>query len=256
MRIYSESSEVITHWQWHDGALRNIGDVILSFIPRNTTRVLDVGCGSGRLIAQIVRAGFDEVLGIDIESDVIELGRSILNREGINAKLAVCNLLTESLPDFENQFDVITCAEVLEHVADWSMLVQRISSLLRPGGRLIISVPRDPRQFSVLDEYADHLRRFRDTEILNELENSEFHCLKVRYLGWPFMRSIVGVYSFLHKVLGISHEKTTQTRWGNESGIHALANNIFYLCLKVDNLFSFCQLGTTLVVSAEKPLPV
>jgi hypothetical protein len=113
-------------------------------------------------------------------------------------------------------------------------------------------VPRDPKQFSILDHYAEHLRRFQDQELLSELEKQGFKIEKVLYLGWPSMRSIVGLYSILYKLLNLDHGKATEKRWGSRSTINSIVNSIFYLCLKIDNFFSGLPFGTTIVVHAKK----
>lgn len=250
MEIYSKSSEVISDWQWQDGSLKNIGDVITSLIPKETKSILDVGCGTGRLVAQLSKAGFD-VNGIDVEKQVIEIGQSIFRNKGIKAKLGVYNLLTTPYPA-EVQLDAITCSEVLEHVEEWQLLIEKMSELLKSGGSLIISVPRDRKQFSILDQYADHLRRFEDLELLTVLEKRDFRIAEVRYLGWPSMRSIVGIYSYLHKLLRLDHGKATEKRWGSRSKLNWLVNWLFYRCLKIDNFFSAFPVGTTIVVHAVK----
>src|SRR6185295_8696138 len=87
-------------------------------------------------------------------------------------------------------YDVVVCTEVLEHVGPWRELLARAGELLRPCGVLVVSVPRDPRQFSVLDSYAGHLRRFQDEELLDELQ-SDYEQISMRRLGFPAMRMIV-----------------------------------------------------------------
>jgi hypothetical protein len=114
-----------------------------------------------------------------------------------------------------------------------------------------VSVPRDPGQFSVLDTYAGHLRRFRDHELLAELE-AGYEQISARYLGFPSMRAIVWAYTSLLKLTKRSHASQSQSLWREPSLARRLAVAIFYRLLKFDNLFARLPLGATLVVRARK----
>ena len=114
-----------------------------------------------------------------------------------------------------------------------------------------MSVPRDPRQFSALDSYAGHLRRFRDTDLLDELRNG-YEQVTVRRLGFPSMRAIVWAYTSALKLTGRSHASQSQALWREPGPAKRLAVVAFYLLLKFDNLFSSLPLGATLVIRAQK----
>lgn len=68
--------------------------------------------------------------------------------------------------DFEDEFDVILCSSVLEHVYDYRTAVERIHRALKPGGRAVISVPHlfpyhdEPEDFWRFTEHA--VRRMLD----------------------------------------------------------------------------------------------
>jgi SAM-dependent methyltransferase len=250
MQVYTQEDALIERWQWNDPALRNLTDVVLDLLRDERGRVLDIGCGSGRLAAALATAGF-EVDGIDIEERAIQLGRQIIARQGLNVHLYAGDIHDPQHPVAAKPYDVIVCVEVLEHVSAWRELLARGSQLLRPGGTLVISVPRDPRQFSVLDSYAGHLRRFRDEELLAELENG-YEAPLVRRLGWPSMRSIVWFYTRWMALSGRSHPAQSQTFWREPSLLKRSATALFYGLLKFDNLFASLPLGTTLVVRAHK----
>jgi hypothetical protein len=114
-----------------------------------------------------------------------------------------------------------------------------------------VSVPRDPRQFSVLDSYAGHLRRFRDQELLAELQ-SGYEQITVRHLGFPSMRTIVWAYTSALRLTNRSHASQSQSLWREPGPAKQLAVTAFYRLLKFDNLFSRLPLGATLVVRARK----
>jgi len=253
MQVYTQDDELIERWQWNDPALRNLSDVVMSLLEGQSGRVLDLGCGSGRLVAELARRSFS-VDGIDVEERVIALGRRLLASRGLAARLYVGDVHDPTHPIAAGGYDVVVCTEVLEHVGPWRELLTRAGELLRPGGVLIVSVPRDPRQFSVLDSYAGHLRRFRDTEILEAL-GDDYEQVTVRWLGFPSMRLIVWAYTTTLKLSGRSHAHASQALWREPGPLRRLATTIFYCLLKFDNLFAGLPLGTTLVVRAVKRLP-
>jgi SAM-dependent methyltransferase len=204
------------------------------------------------MAADLAAAGFD-VDGIDVEQRAVAIGQRIMAQRGLAVRLYVGDVYDPLQPVAAGGYDLVICTEVLEHVGPWRELLARGGELLRPGGSLIVSVPRDPGQFSVLDSYAGHLRRFRDHELLAELR-SGYEQISVRYLGFPSMRAIVWAYTGALKLTGRSHASQSQSLWREPGPAKQLAMAVFYLLLKFDNLFARLPLGATLVVRARKRL--
>src|SRR5215212_9915538 len=229
MQVYQQEDDLIERWQWNDPALRNLSDVVLGLLRGQRGRALDLGCGSGRMAADLAVAGFD-VDGIDVEQRVVAIGQRIMARRGLAVRLYAGDVYDPLQPVAAGDYDLVICTEVLEHVGAWRELLARGGELLRPGGTLIVSVPRDPGQFSVLDSYAGHLRRF----------------------GFPSMRLIVWAYTNALKLTNRSHASQSQALWREPGPAKRLAVAAFYRLLKLDNLFSRLPLGATLVVRARK----
>jgi SAM-dependent methyltransferase len=97
-----------------------------------TGRLLDVGCGKGRFLAAAKAAGW-EVLGVEFAPASAEAARAAYGVEVIAG-----DFLELDLP---GDFDAVTMWHVLEHLPDPSTAVARAAGLLRPGGRIVISVP-------------------------------------------------------------------------------------------------------------------
>jgi SAM-dependent methyltransferase len=95
-------------------------------------RLLDVGCGKGRFLAAAGAAGWD-VLGIEFAPASAEAARATY---GVDVMVGDFLEL-----DVEDGFDAITMWHVLEHLPDPAAAVARAANLLRPGGRLVVSVP-------------------------------------------------------------------------------------------------------------------
>jgi ubiquinone/menaquinone biosynthesis C-methylase UbiE len=95
---------------------------------------LDLGCGDGRLTS-LLQAPV--VVGADV-SDVA-LGRA---RSRLPEIVELVGLVPGGeLPFADNEFDLVLCAEVLEHVHDLQRLLSEARRVLRPGGRLAVTTP-------------------------------------------------------------------------------------------------------------------
>jgi SAM-dependent methyltransferase len=250
MHQYEQQDYLIESWQWNDPALRNLTDVALNLLRDERGSALDIGCGTGRLAAALAENGF-RVDGIDVRERVVEIGLRIMSKRGLDVRLFTGDVCNPHLRWASGGYDVVVCMEVLEHVERWRELLARAGELLRPGGVLILSVPRDPRQFSVLDSLGGHLRRFHDEELLTELHRG-YKNIVVRRLGWPSMRMIIWLYKCWLKFSGRSHVSQSQALWSKPSVLRRFALTTCYYLLKIDNYFACLPFGTNLVVRASK----
>ncbi|MDI6858475.1 MAG: class I SAM-dependent methyltransferase [Dehalococcoidia bacterium] len=103
-------------------------------------RVLDVGCGVGRLMLRQARRGC-RVTGIDLVDRDLPRARRLIEGGGCRADLIVGD--AGRLPFDEETFDFVSCTETLEHLADYRLALREVARVLRRGGRSVISVP-DP----------------------------------------------------------------------------------------------------------------
>jgi len=96
---------------------------------------LDVGCGAGLLAEPLARLGA-KVTGIDASPEVIAVARDHAARQGLEIDYNAGDVQA-----LEGQFDLITCMEVVEHVADPRAFVRALAKRLAPDGLLIMSTP-------------------------------------------------------------------------------------------------------------------
>ncbi len=111
---------------------------IVPHLPARVTRLLDIGCGTGATVAlvksmrQVEWAGGVEIVASEAEraGDVCnEVWSTNIESDPIEERIAAGSL------------DLVLCLDVLEHLVDPWSVVDRLSTLLAPGGRLIVSVP-------------------------------------------------------------------------------------------------------------------
>jgi 2-polyprenyl-3-methyl-5-hydroxy-6-metoxy-1,4-benzoquinol methylase len=109
-------------------------------------RVLDVGCGSG-IIARQISLISKQTFGVDLDLDLLRFAqghRSIaLNLHFFSGDVA-------KLPCAPDQFDVVICAQVYEHVKDQQALAREVWRILKPGGVCFFS---GPNRLAIMEEH-------------------------------------------------------------------------------------------------------
>jgi len=125
-------------------------------------RALDLGCGDGRLTRELQAA---DVTAVDVSLVALKRARSRIPD-------ATLLLVTpgQPLPFADSSFELVLCAETLEHVQDVQRLLSELRRVLVPGGTLAISTPAHGRGTglmvlrrgfeSVFDPLSPHLRFF------------------------------------------------------------------------------------------------
>lgn len=98
-------------------------------------RILDVGCGSGPLSAALRDRGAI-MSGFDRSAAMVDLAR---RRLGEDAELRVADL-GKPLPYADAEFDDVVASLVLHYLEDWTDALSELRRVLKPGGRLIVSV--------------------------------------------------------------------------------------------------------------------
>jgi 2-polyprenyl-6-hydroxyphenyl methylase/3-demethylubiquinone-9 3-methyltransferase len=103
--------------------------------PLEGKTALDVGCGAGLLAEPLARLGA-KVTGIDASPDVIAVARDHAAAMGLEIDYRVGDVQA-----LGGAFDLITCMEVIEHVADPAAFVGALAKRLAANGLLIMSTP-------------------------------------------------------------------------------------------------------------------
>jgi SAM-dependent methyltransferase len=138
------------HW-WYRGR-RRIVDAELSRLPLpEPARVLDAGCGSGRMLQELTRYG--QVSGIELDPRAAGAARARGHGEVLVGSL-------EQLPWDEQSFDLITCLDVLEHTPDDRLTLSELRRVCAVGGWLLLTVPAYQALWSLHDVANHHFRRY------------------------------------------------------------------------------------------------
>jgi SAM-dependent methyltransferase len=119
-------------------------------------RILDVGCGSGPLFAALRDRGAI-VTGLDSSTGMLELAR---RRLGDDADLHLADL-GRPLPFPDGAFDDVIGSLVLHYLEDWTVPLAELRRVLRPGGRLIVSVDHPIQGHPLVRPDADYFATYQ-----------------------------------------------------------------------------------------------
>jgi SAM-dependent methyltransferase len=147
-------------------------------LPR---RCLDVGCGTGELVRFLLSAGWD-ASGTEPAAGIAAIGQA----RGLSIHTVSAAAFVQAWRSADGApFGAVTLLNVLEHVPDPAALVMTLSTIMAPGGRLVVRVPND---FNPLQEAArmalnrepwwvvvpDHVNYFDHGSIASLLERLGF----------------------------------------------------------------------------------
>ncbi len=144
-------------------------------------RVLDLGCGTGRHAYAALERGA-HVVALDLDPSLLhEVGAmcAALIAEGPAPEGSSATFLCGDatvLPFADGSFDHVIASEVLEHIPQDSLAIREIARVLRPRGRVAVTVPRwwpERVCWALSDEYhanqGGHVRIYRDRELTDKL---------------------------------------------------------------------------------------
>jgi SAM-dependent methyltransferase len=150
-------------------------------------RVLDLGCGAGRFVAALRDAGADPV-GVEVAEAALSRARAVA--PGADLRLLEPD---GSIPLGHGSVDLVWCSEVLEHVADGAHPLQEARRVLRPGGRILVTVPFHGhvqaafvgmlRFEAHFDPQGQHVRFFTARSLADSLRFAGFSAPAVRAVG-------------------------------------------------------------------------
>jgi len=141
-------------YERNSSAQEKWADALIARLPLDgTERILDIGCGDGKITAKIAaRVPQGHVLGIDSSRDMIDFARTRFpSSQNANLKFEQRDALSL---DFDKEFDIVTSFACLHWIRDHLTVLRSVQRSLRPGGRLLIQCGGrgNAREFMTLTE--------------------------------------------------------------------------------------------------------
>ena len=164
-----------THW-WFVVRRRIVLDAAAPTVSRPWRRILEVGCGTGGTM-RALRVCFPDAAVKGIEP--AEAAARLAAGKGCDVESGTF----EDLPVEASSVDLVLALDVLEHLADDGPGLAEAFRVLRPGGRLIVTVPALPSQWSVHDELNAHFRRYTRKGLVAVARRAGFRVDRATYFN-------------------------------------------------------------------------
>lgn len=230
------------HW-WFTSRRETLKSLVAQAIraAQGKAVILDAGCGTGANLEML--SMFGETSGVDASERAI----SFCRKRGLQNVL--CAPL-EALPYNDAMFHVVVLADVLEHVEDPARVLQALSHVMKPGGKLIVMAPAFKTLWSQHDEALCHFRRYSKDELKSTLEDGGF---SVERIGFLFFLSffVVAPIRLLRRLF------VKRSRWVSDTStlpppmLNRMLHGWFVLEYRISRIVPL-PFGTSLYVIARK----
>ena len=172
--VYDRMAELDERHWWYRARREILADLIRRKIPlRPQARILEIGCGTGHNLMMLRR--FGSVDGIEIDPAARQIASK---RLGHGVKDAPLPALTGIEP---HAYDMVAILDVLEHVEEDREALVSIAKRLKPGGKILITVPAHPWMWSAHDVVNHHKRRYTRASLAAVVEAAG---LKLEMMSW------------------------------------------------------------------------
>jgi ubiquinone/menaquinone biosynthesis C-methylase UbiE len=197
------------HW-WHSTRRRLVLDQLeRTYSDRSDLRLLDGGCGTGRMLSELNRSG--TAVGIDLSDEALRFCRERRLDHTVKG-----SLLQMPFPDAT--FDVLTALDVLEHVGDDVGALRECQRVLKPGGRMFIFVPAHRWLWSLQDEISHHFRRYTARTLRQAVGAAGYEIERLTYVSFFLLPIIVVGRLWLRILLrfrDVKDENQLHPGWSN-----------------------------------------
>jgi len=170
---FPQLAEVEDQYFWFRVRARIVLDAIQRFFPAARS-VLEVGCGTGSVLAAIRRRLPEVALS---GSDVFVEGLKVAAPRVPDARLLQFD--ARRVP-FVEEFDVICALDVLEHVVEDDLVLSQAWQAIRPGGGIVLTVPQHRVLWSAADVYSRHKRQYSRPQLVAKVRQAGF---EVRFVS-------------------------------------------------------------------------
>lgn len=211
-------------------------------IPKDS-KIIEIGAGTGNVTKHLIQAGYTNIAVGEMHASGLHYAHSY----GIT-RLYQFDLLRAP---FETEFDAVCLFDVLEHIEEEETALSNTRRMLKPEGKIVLTVPAHQWLWSREDVIAGHKRRYTRHELHTKLEQAGFEIIKSKY----FFVSITPLL-LLRRILNkATDQPVTKAELNTEITIHPIINAILlHLCRLENRLLRFLPsfFGGSLMIVAKR----
>jgi SAM-dependent methyltransferase len=152
-------------------------------VPGQVRKILDIGSGAGNMAHHLAQYG--QVFGIDYNPRPLPVAQA--------RGLPVSQGSGSELPFPAATFDLVALLDTVEHIPDELGVLAECSRVLKPGGKLIVTVPAFMWLWSYNDEINAHQRRYTEPELRQKLELCGLRVTRASYNNFFLFPAIAGI---------------------------------------------------------------
>ena len=208
---------------------------------------LEVGCGTGYVLAELARIGF-RVTGLDMHEEGLAYARQ---------RVPSASFFAGKLDQFRPKklFDAVGMFDVLEHIPNDKQAIQECSRLIGKAGILYITVPARPELWSVYDDISGHKRRYTKRSLVEVLTAGGFRIRSISYFGFfQYIPHLIMKRFMLSKSGNTSKDVMPILKkvvWQPPGILNRLLEQSFALDMFFSKIVPL-PFGTSLIVAAQK----
>ncbi|PMH28890.1 hypothetical protein BCU71_19315 [Vibrio lentus] len=187
------------------------------------TKLIEIGAGTGNVTRYLMEKGYQNVSVGEMHLSGLEYAKTY----GVKN----CYQFDLLRSPFENEFDTVCMFDVLEHIEDANLALNKIHQMLTKNGHAVFTVPAHSWLWNRDDKIASHKKRYTKKEMVNQLERSGF---KVEVASYFFI-SIVPLL-FLRTLLNQDSETpVSDEEYTKEIKQNRLLNAILLKMMRFEN---------------------
>lgn len=164
--------------------------------------ILEIGCGAGGMLEPLGRYG--RVTGLDYSQDAMRYCRS-------RGFARVVTGVGNELPFPDASFDLVALFDVIEHIPDDEQVLAEVKRVLKPDGKVFISVPAYQFLYSQNDRVVHHLRRYTAGGLRRVIRAAGLKAKKVTYFNtflFPLILAALSVLKLKERLFGLPEGET------------------------------------------------
>ncbi|MDN5926755.1 MAG: class I SAM-dependent methyltransferase [Hyphomicrobiales bacterium] len=162
------------HW-WFCGRRAIVEAVVRAFRLPSDIKILEIGAGTGGNLKMLEQ--FGSVTAVEMSDLARLIAREKTGRDFLSGHLP------DNIPVPPRSCDLICLFDVLEHVAEDETSLMTIGELLKPGGRIVLTVPAHQWLWSTHDVGLRHMRRYSRGLLRERVENAGYVLEKLTYMN-------------------------------------------------------------------------